>query len=105
VQDPLTAWWIKDLLNPLQLDMTAIKATLDNGHLLLDHPLPKIAARLQALVVISDDDLPPQGLPAQKLAEEAFTAEEEFEAIGLRDFFHDPVDEGINWEKFFGVEK
>ena len=85
--------------------MTAIKATLDNGHLLLDHPLPKIAARLQALVVISDDDLPPQGLPAQKLAEEAFTAEEEFEAIGLRDFFCDPVDEGINWEKFFGVEK
>jgi hypothetical protein len=44
-------------------------------------------------------------LPAQKLAEEAFTAEEEFEAIGLRDFFRDPVDEGINWEKFFGVEK
>ena len=85
--------------------MTAIKATLDNGNLLLDKPLPKIAARLQALVVISDDNLAPQDLPAQKLAEESFTAEEEFEAIGLRDFFRDPVDEGIHWEKFFEVEK
>jgi len=85
--------------------MTAIKATLDNGHLLLDQPLPKISARLQALVVISDNDLPPQVFPDQKLAEKPFTAEEEFEAIGLRDFFSDPVDEGINWEKFFGMEK
>lgn len=85
--------------------MTAIKATLHNGNLLLDKPLPKIAARLQALVVISDDDLAPQDFPAQKLAEESFSAGEEFEAIGLRDFFSDPVDERINWEKFFEVEK
>ena len=54
--------------------MTAIKATLDNGNLLLDKPLPKFAVRLQALVVISDDDLPPRDLPAQKLAEESFSA-------------------------------
>jgi len=101
----LTANRIYYYLNQRSINMTAIKATLDNGNLLLDTPLPKFAVRLQALVVISDDDLPPRDLPAQKLAEESFSAEEEFEAIGLRDFFRDPVDEGINWEKFFEVEK
>jgi hypothetical protein len=96
---------IEDYLKQRLSKMTAIKATLDNGNLLLDEPLPKIAARLQALVVISDDDLAPQFLPAQKLAEKSFTAEEEFEAAGLRDFFGDPLDERINWEKFFEAEK
>jgi hypothetical protein len=81
--------------------MTAIRATLDNGNLLLDKPLPRTTSRLQAFVIISDDELPQKGLPAQKLAKQEFSAEEEFEAIGLKDFFGDPVDEQINWEKFF----
>jgi hypothetical protein len=45
------------------------------------------------------------GLPAQKLAEHSFDAEEEFEAIGLRDFFGDPVDEKIKWDKYFSINK
>jgi hypothetical protein len=81
--------------------MTAIRATLDNGNLLLDKPLPRTSSRLQAFVIISDDELPQKDLPAQKLAKQEFSAEEEFEAIGLKDFFGDPVDEQINWEKFF----
>ncbi len=81
--------------------MTAIRATLDNGNLLLDKPLPRTSSRLQAFVIISDDELPQKDLPAQKLAKQDFMAEEEFEAIGLKDFFGDPVDEQINWEKFF----
>jgi hypothetical protein len=81
--------------------MTAIRATLDNGNLLLDKPLPRTSSRLQALVIISDAEHLPQDLPAQKLAGQEFSAEEEFEAIGLKDFFGDPVDEQINWEKFF----
>jgi hypothetical protein len=82
--------------------MTAIRATLDNGNLLLDKPLPLTASRLQALVIISDAEHLPQDLPVQKLAEQEFTAEEEFEAIGLKDFFGDTVDEQINWDIFFG---
>jgi hypothetical protein len=81
--------------------MTAIRATLENGNLLLDKPLPRTSSRLQAFVIISDDELPQKDLPAQKLAKQEFSAEEEFEAIGLKDFFGDPVDEQINWEKFF----
>ena len=74
---------------------------MDNGNLLLDKPLPRTSSRLQAFVIISDDELPQKDLPAQKLAKQEFSAEEEFEAIGLKDFFGDPVDEQINWEKFF----
>ncbi len=75
---------------------------MDNGNLLLDKPLPLTASRLQALVIISDAENLPQDLPAQKLAEQEFSAEDEFEAIGLKDFFGDPVDEQINWDIFFG---
>jgi hypothetical protein len=85
--------------------MTAIKATLDHGNLLLESPLPKFAGRVPALIVISDEEQTTHALPAQKLGEHSFTAEEEFEAIGLRDFFGDPVDEKINWDKYFSTKK
>ncbi len=74
---------------------------MDNGNLFLDKPLPKTLSRLQAYVIISDDKVPQQNLSAEKNAEHEFSAEEEFEAIGLKDFFGDSVDEQINWEKFF----
>ena len=84
--------------------MTAIQATLDHGNLLLDSPLPKFAGRVPALIIISDEGQTTHGLPAQKLAEQSFDAEEEFEAIGLRDFFGDPMDEKINWDKYFSIK-
>ena len=84
--------------------MTTIQATLDHGNLLLDSPLPKFAGRVPALIVISDEGQATQDLPAQKLAEHYFDAEEEFEAIGLRDFFGDPMDEKINWDKYFSIK-
>lgn len=84
--------------------MTAIQATLDHGNLLLDSPLPKIAGRVPALIVISNEEQTTHDLPAQKLADQSFNAEEEFEAIGLRDFFGDPVDEKINWDKYFSTK-
>jgi hypothetical protein len=84
--------------------MTAIQATLDHGNLLLDSPLPKFSGRVPALIVISDEGQPTQGLAAQKPAEHSFDAEEEFEAIGLRDFFGDPMDEKINWDKYFSIK-
>ena len=84
--------------------MTAIQATLDHGNLLLDSPLPKLAGRVPALIIISDEGQTTHGLPAQKLAEHSFDAEEEFEAIGLRDFFGDPMDEKINWDKYFSIK-
>ncbi len=31
--------------------------------------------------------------------------EEEFEAIGLGNFFGDSVDENINWDKYFSIKK
>ena len=80
--------------------MTTIRATLDHGELLLESPLPQLTQKLPALVVISDDTNG-HDLPAQKLAPGVFHGEEDFEAIGLRDFFGDPVDERINWEKYF----
>lgn len=80
--------------------MTTIRATLDHGELLLESPLPQHGQKLPALVVISDD-AEAHELPMQKLAPGAFNAEEEFEAIGLRDFFQEPLDENINWEKYF----
>ena len=85
--------------------MTAIQATLDHGNLLLDSPLPKFAGRVPALIVISDEGQSTHGLPAQKLGDHSFDAEEEFEAIGLRDFFGDPVDEKINWDNYFSIKK
>lgn len=88
--------------------MTTIKATLENGSLLLQEPLPSTKGRFSAVVVISDDMNGPQepmGFPRQKVTPADITAEEEFEAIGLRDFFGDPVDERIDWEKFFNSSK
>ena len=84
--------------------MTAIQATLDCGNLLLDSPLPKLAGRVPVLIVISDEVQATQGAPDQKLAEHSFDTEEEFEAIGLRDFFGDPMDEKINWDKYFSIK-
>jgi len=85
--------------------MTAIQATLDHGNLLLESPLPKFSGRVPALIVISDEEQTTHALPAQKLGEHSFNAEEEFEAIGLRDFFGDPVDEKINWDKYFSTKE
>jgi hypothetical protein len=44
-------------------------------------------------------------LPAQKSGEHSLHAEEEFEAIGLRNFFGDSVDKKINWDKYFSIKK
>jgi hypothetical protein len=44
-------------------------------------------------------------LPAHKPGEHSFQAQEEFEAIGLRNFFGDSVDEKINWDKYFSIKK
>lgn len=85
--------------------MTAIQATLDHGNLLLDSPLPKFAGRVPALIIISDEVQTTHDLTTQKIAEQSFDAEEEFEAIGLRDFFGDPMDEKINWDKYFSIKK
>jgi hypothetical protein len=85
--------------------MTAIQATLEHGNLLLDSPLPKFAGRVPALIVISDEGQAAHGLPAQKLGEHSSDVEEEFEAIGLRDFFGNPVDKKINWDKYFSINK
>jgi hypothetical protein len=85
--------------------MTAIQATLENGNLLLDSPLPKFAGRVSALILISDEGQAAHGLLAQKLGGHSFDVEEEFEAIGLKDFFGDPVDEKINWDKYFSINK
>jgi hypothetical protein len=43
-------------------------------------------------------------LSAQKSGENSLHAEEEFEAIGLRNFFGDSVDEKINWDKYFSIK-
>jgi hypothetical protein len=43
-------------------------------------------------------------LPAQKSGEPSLHAEEEFEAIGLRNFFGNSVDETINWDKYFSIK-
>ena len=84
--------------------MQTIRATLDHGNLLLESPLPNLDRPLAALVVIADD-VATQDFPAQKLTPGQISAEEEFEAIGLRDFFGDPVDEQINWETYFTEPK
>jgi hypothetical protein len=44
-------------------------------------------------------------LPAHKPGEHSFHPEEAFEAIGLRNFFGDSVDEKINWDKYFSIKK
>ena len=44
-------------------------------------------------------------LHAHKPREHSFHPEEEFEAIGLRNFFGDSVDEKINWDKYFSIKK
>ena len=49
-------------------------------------------------------DDPCDGLPAHKPGEHSFHPEEEFEAIGLRDFFGDSVDKKINWDKYFSIK-
>ena len=85
--------------------MTAIQATLEHGNLLLESPLPKFAGRVPALIVISDEEQTTHALPAQKLGEHSFNAEEEFEAIGLKEFFGDPVDEKIKWDKYFSTKE
>lgn len=87
--------------------MTTIKASLEDGNLLLQEPLPRVKGRIPALVILAGDptlEMASQHLPKQKLGAQTMTAEEEFEAIGFRDFFGDPVDERINWEKFFHAE-
>lgn len=81
--------------------MTTIKATFDHGNLLLQEPLPATEGRFSALVIIADDPESGGHFPHEKLVPQDFTAEEEFEAIGLRDYFSDPIDARVNWEKFF----
>jgi hypothetical protein len=84
--------------------MTAIHAIIERGSLLLQSPLPVREGKIPAMVVISDESdsgSEATGLPVEKLGQVGFAAEGEFEAIGLRDFFGDPVDEKINWENFF----
>ena len=51
--------------------------------------------------VIISENTDSQDLPKQKLASGIPLSEENFEALGLRDFFCDPVDQAINWEKYF----
>ena len=43
-------------------------------------------------------------LHAHKPGEHSFHPEEAFEAIGLRNFFGDSVDEKINWDKYFSIK-
>ena len=43
-------------------------------------------------------------LHAHKPGEDSFHHEEAFEAIGLRNFFEDSVDEKINWDKYFSIK-
>ena len=88
--------------------MTTIRATLENGNLLLQEPLPKTEGQFSALVIIADDhaaNQSPLEFPRQKIVPADIPAEKEFEEIGLRDFFGDPIDECINWEAFFSPEK
>ncbi len=81
--------------------MTALRATLEDGNLLLENPLLRTVVPQQALLIIFDDETQPLVLPTRKPCGQAFCVEEGFEAIGLKDFFGDVVDEQINWEKFF----
>jgi len=84
--------------------MQTIRATIDHGEILLQEPLPNTTGRFAALLVIEDGSSGIMQLPASKLGEKAMQAEEEFEAIGLRDFFGESIDESINWETYFSKE-
>ena len=84
--------------------MQTIRATIDNGEILLQDPLPNTTGRFSALIIIDDGSPAILQFPSTKMSENDFHAEEEFEAIGLRDFFGDSVDERVNWENFFGKE-
>lgn len=84
--------------------MKTIRATIDNGEILLQDPLPSTTGRFSALILIEDGSPAILQFPSTRLAKNDFHAEEEFEAIGLRDFFGDPVDERVNWENFFCKE-
>lgn len=88
----------------LSRTMQTIRATIENGEILLQDPLPNTTGRFSALIVIDDGAPAILQFPATKLGKKDFQAEEQFEAIGLRDFFGDSVDERINWETFFGKE-
>jgi len=64
--------------------MRTIRATIENGEILLQAPLPVTTGRVPALLVIEDG-----------------CAEAPFGGIGLRDFFGDFIDDGIDWERYF----
>lgn len=82
--------------------MKTVRATLESGQIRLEEPLPLCPGRRAALVVLDvDEQEATLGFPKEKLAPVPPTAEDEFEAIGLRDFFGDPVDEAIAWEDYF----
>lgn len=84
--------------------MQTIRATIDNGEILLQDPLPNTTGRFSALIIIDDGSPAILHFPSTKMGENDSHAEEEFETIGLRDFFGDSVDERVNWESFFGKE-
>ena len=84
--------------------MQTIRATIDNGEILLQDPLPNTPGRFSALIIIDDGSPAILQFPSARTGNKDFHAEEEFEAIGFQDLFGDSVDGRVNWETFFGKE-
>ena len=76
--------------------MQTIRATIENGEISLQDPLTHLSGSFPALIVIDGSTSTIIQVPEIERDNKVLHAGEEFEKIGLRDFFGDAINERIN---------
>ncbi len=82
--------------------MQAIKAIYTNGNIHLLAPLQGVK-EAELFVIVLDKDDQANGL-AKTFRSEPSSSEEEFQAIGLNNFFGTEDDNDVDWEELFDAK-
>ena len=84
--------------------MLAIKASYQNGKIILLDAIPEKIKKARLTIVVDPDEPENNNIPAQEFNSNSINSEAEFEAMGLSAFFDEDNDKNINWEDYFGLK-
>lgn len=82
--------------------MQAIKAIYKDGNIQLLSPMPEVE-EAELFIIVLDKNDQAHGV-AESFRTETTSSEDEFNAIGLENFFDTEDDNDVDWEELFAVE-